>query len=166
VATEPDLPPQWPAASPVTRTDGTERRANSRALEYWKERAGSRRFPSRADITSDSAGDLWGHLFIVEVAADPTQYRYVMAGDVLRQALGRDPTGEAVTTALPGGMGVRSQFFQQAAVGLKQPVMDDVGLWARDDGTTILYRSILLPLSDDGEKVNFLLGAFSFRAVS
>lgn len=161
----PDAPLQWPLTQPtIVRSDGVERRANSRALKYWKELAAPRRFPSRAQITAESAGDLWDHLFIVEIAGTPDHYRFVLAGEVLRTALGRDPTGETVAASIPGGMGTRTLFFHQAAVGLKGPV-DDAGNWTRDDGVQILYRSILLPLSDDQQAVNFLLGAFSFRPV-
>lgn len=161
----PQTPPQWPLAPPtLVRSDGVERRANSRCLRFWQELAGSRRFPSRAAVTQEAAGDLWDHMFMVEVTAVPADYRFVMAGSVLQTALGRDPTGVKVSEALPGGMGTRTLFLHQAAVGLKGPV-DDAAKWTRADGTEILYRSILLPLSDDGETVNALLGAFSFRPV-
>lgn len=161
----PHVPPRWPLAPPtLVRSDGVERRANSRCLRYWQELAGSRRFPSRSDISQSTAGDLWDHMFVVEVTPVPSDYRFVMAGSVLQTALGRDPTGEKVSSALPGGMGTRTLFLHQAAVGLKGPV-DDAAKWTRDDGTELLYRSILLPLSDDGNTVNALLGAFSFRPV-
>ena len=162
-----DSPPlQWPLTPPtIVRTEGVERRANSRALKYWKEVAAPRTFPGRSQITAATAGDLWDHLFIVEVTPVPTQYKFVLAGAVLIAALGRDPTGETVASAIPGGMGTRTLFFQQAAVGLKGPV-DDAGSWTRADGVQILYRSILLPLSDDQQTVNYLLGAFSFRPVT
>lgn len=157
--------PQWPLAPPtLVRSEGVERRANSRALKYWQGLLGSRRFPCRADITPGSAGDLWEHLFLVEITASPADYLFVLAGPVLAGALGRDPTGEKVAAALPGGMGARTVFLYQAAVGLKGPV-DDANKWTRPDGTEILYRSIVLPLSDDGDSVNALLGAFSFRPV-
>lgn len=158
-------PVQWPLAPPtIVRSEGVERRANSRALKYWQGLVGSRRFPARGDITAASAGDLWEHLFLVEITASPAEYRFALAGTVLAAALGRDPTGEKVAEALPGGMGARTVFLYQAAVGLKGPV-DDANKWTRPDGTEILYRSIVLPLSDDGESVNALLGAFSFRPV-
>lgn len=162
-----DAPPlQWPLAPPtIVRVDGVERRANSRAMKLWKELAGARRFPSRAQVTAESAGDLWDNLFIVEVTPAPDQYKFAYAGAVLQQALGHDPTGKTVATAIPGGLGTRTLFFHQAAVGLKGPV-DDAGAWTRADGAQILYRSILLPLSDDQQAVNFLLGAFSFRPVA
>jgi len=157
--------PQWPLTPPtIVRSDGVERRANSRALRYWQEIAGSRRFPSKSQVTEQGAADLWDHLFIVEVTANPADYRFVLAGQILRTALGRDPTGEKVSDVLPGGMGTRTLFLHQAAVGLKGPV-DDAAKWVREDGAEILYRSILLPLSDDGTNVNALLGAFSFRPV-
>ncbi len=156
---------QWPLTPPtIIRNDGVERRANSRALKYWKEVAGDRRFPARAQINQASAGDLWDHLFIVEVSGLPENYRFAYAGAVMKSALGMDPTGQTVASTIPGGMGTRTLFFHQAAVGLKGPV-DDAGSWTRADGTQILYRSILLPLSDDQQSVNYLLGAFSFRPV-
>ena len=161
----PHTPPQWPLAPPtLVRSDGVERRANSRCLRFWQELAGGRRFPSRAAVTREAAGDLWDHLFIVEATPIPADYRFVMAGAVLQAALGSDPTNVKVSEALPDGMGTRSLFLHQAAVGLKGPV-DDAAKWTRADGTEILYRSILLPLSDNGETVNALLGAFSFRPV-
>lgn len=160
-----ESPLQWPLTQPtIIRVDGVERRANSRAMKYWKELAAPRLFPARAQITAESAGDLWDNLFLVEVTPVPDQYRFAYAGGVLRQALGRDPTGETVAAAIPGGLGTRTLFFHQAAVGLKGPV-DDAGAWTRTDGMQILYRSILLPLSDDQQSINFLLGAFSFRPV-
>lgn len=162
----PETPPApWPLAPPtIVRSEGVERRANSRALKYWQELAGDRKFPTRGEITAASAGELWDHLFLVEVAPNAADFRYAMVGAVLQAAIGRDPTGEKVAEVLPGGMGARTVFLHQAAVGLKGPV-DDANKWTRPDGTEILYRSILLPLSDDGQTINALLGAFSFRPV-
>jgi hypothetical protein len=157
--------PQWPLTPPtIVRSEGVERRANSRALKYWKELAGPRKFPARGQLAAETAGDLWDNLFVVEVATAAKDYRFVHAGAVLIQALGSDPTGQTVQETIPGGMGTRTLFFHQAAVGLKGPV-DDAGSWTRADGTQILYRSILLPLSDDQQTVNYLLGVFSFRPV-
>lgn len=156
---------QWPLTPPtIVRADGVERRANSRALKYWKEIAAPRRFPSREQITRETAGDLFDNLFIVEVGPTSDSYKYVQVGNILIAGLGHDPTGKTVASAIPGGLGTRTLFFHQAAVGLKGPV-DDAGSWTRTDGSQILYRSILLPLSDDQQTINYLLGAFSFRPV-
>ena len=39
----------------------------------------------------------------------------------------------------------------------------DVGNFTNTRGEEILYRSIILPLSDDQENVNYLVGAFSYK---
>ena len=44
--------------------------------------------------------------------------------------------------------------------------LDDAGMWVRTDGAEILYRAMLLPLSDDQQSVSHLLGAFSFKVAA
>ena len=47
----------------------------------------------------------------------------------------------------------------------RQPVMleDEI---LRYDGTRLLFRSILMPLSDDGENINYVLGAANGKILS
>ncbi len=42
----------------------------------------------------------------------------------------------------------------------------DVGNFTYTRGEEILYRSIILPLSDDQEYANYLVGAFSSKQVA
>jgi len=49
-------------------------------------------------------------------------------------------------------------------VDLKKP-MADVGRFFNKKGQEVLYRSILLPLSDDGIRVNRVVSAFSYKVV-
>ena len=155
--------------------DGIERRACGRALSCWTRLAGPRRFPSRSQVTPASTDDLWDHLFLIRVdsatdepsAQTPGQARgHVIeeAGTVLRSALGADPTGRRVAEALPGAIRSHALKAQDMAIRLQMPV-DDSGRWVRADGSEVLYRSAFLPLSDDQRRVNYLLGAFSFRTV-
>jgi hypothetical protein len=39
------------------------------------------------------------------------------------------------------------------------------GEFTKDNGTLVLYRSILLPMSDDGETISGLLGGANCREV-
>ena len=54
--------------------------------------------------------------------------------------------------------------FCRASVGLKKP-MADVGRFFNRNGEEVLYRSILLPLSDDGINVDRVVSAFSYKVV-
>ncbi|MGQ0661990.1 MAG: PAS domain-containing protein, partial [Pseudomonadota bacterium] len=144
--------------------DGVERRACSRALEWWREMAAPRPYPARAQVTAKSAAELWDHLFVVRVAGAPKDYSFEQAGPVLRAALGVDPTGRKVANALPRAIRSRFLHFQKLAASLKNPLYV-AGKWTREDGEEVLYRSVFLPLSDDQRDINYLLGAFSFRTV-
>lgn len=156
--------PKSRAAAPPKPTDRPDRRIPSAALEYWRDLAAPRRFPSKAQVTRESAGDLWDHLFIVAVGPEGTDPVFIQSGDVLRQALGRDPTGEAVRAAMPRAIANRALYYQRAASDLMAPI-DDAGKWIREDGGMVLYRAVLMPLSEDERTANYLLGAFSFRIV-
>jgi hypothetical protein len=145
--------------------DGVDRRTCTQALNYWREIAAPRRYPSLEQVTRDSAGALWEHLFIVAVTGQPGEYTYMRAGAVLARALGFDPTGRKVSDVLPREIRNRVLYFQKTAVDLASPV-DEVGKWLRADSNQIIYRSVVLPLSDDQRQVNYLLGAFSFRLIS
>ncbi|HEX6979159.1 MAG TPA: PAS domain-containing protein [Alphaproteobacteria bacterium] len=159
-AVAPSIPPLR-----IAMPEGLERRACSIAVQYWRSIAGAQRYPSRRQVTRESARDLWDHLFIIQVAPKPADSVFVQAGAVLCRALGRDPTGQKVADMLPHDVVARSLYFQRTSCDLMAPI-DEAGKWTRPDGTTLLYRSVVMPLSDDQRSANYLLGAFSYRTVA
>ena len=156
------------AIEPITLSaqsvDGAERRVSSNALQYWRDLAAPRRYPSIAQVTYDSAPALWEHFCIIKVGPESTDHIFVRAGSVLCEALGCDPTGKRVADVLPRQIVGRALYFQKAACDLMAPI-DEAGKWVRADGTEVLYRAVLLPLSDDQRSADFLLSAFSFRTI-
>jgi hypothetical protein len=144
--------------------DGVERRVSATAVQYWRELAAPRRYPGRAQVTEQSAAGLWDHFFIVKVGPDASDHVFESCGRVLREALGVDPTGKVVGDVMPGEIVNRAMYFQKAACDLMAPI-DEAGRFKRRDGVEVLYRSVLLPLSDDQREANYLLGAFSFRTL-
>jgi hypothetical protein len=144
--------------------DGIERRVSANAVQYWRELAAPRRYPGRTQVTRESAPALWDHFFVIRVGAETADHVFEQAGPVVREALGADPTGKAVGDALPREILGRALYFQKAACDLMAPI-DEAGRFTRADGAEIVYRAVLLPLSDDQRNANYLLGAFSFRAI-
>jgi hypothetical protein len=154
--------------NPGTRADGSidgvERRVSATAVQYWRELAAPRRYPGRAQVTRQSAPSLWENLFIIKVGPDAAEHVFEQTGAVLREALGSDPTGKTVGDVLPREIVGRALYFQKAACDLMAPI-DEAGRFTRADGVEIVYRAVLLPLSDDQRAANYLLGAFSFRTI-
>lgn len=156
--------PMEPVTLSSCAIDGVERRISATALQYWRELAAPRRYPGRTQVTPSSAPGLWDHFFIIKVGMDPAEHVFEYAGPVLCAALGSDPTGRAVGDVLPREIVGRALYFQKAACDLMAPI-DEAGRFKRRDGTEIVYRSVLLPLSDDQREANYLLGALNFRAI-
>ena len=147
--------------SALTRVDGIERRACSRALQWWRELGAPRRAPAFAAVTEQGAGDLWPNLFILECAGSPGVNQFVYSGRVLRSALGHDPVGYTLAETWPHEAYDRACFLQQSCAELLAPI-DEAGRWSLA-GEDIVYRCLILPLSDDQRRASHLLGAFSFR---
>jgi hypothetical protein len=157
--------PMEPITLSDQNVDGIERRISATAVQYWRELAAPRRYPSRSQITNGSAPALWDNLFIVKVGMDAAEHVFEYAGRVLREALGADPTGKTVGDVLPREIVGRALYFQKAACDLMAPI-DEAGRFTRpSDGVEVLYRAVLLPLSEDQREANYLLGAFSFRTL-
>ncbi len=156
--------PVKPAAAYTGAIDGVERRIAANAVQYWRELAAPRRYPGRAQVTRESAPALWENFFIVKVGPDAAEHVFEQTGPVLCEALGCDPAGKAVGDVLPREIVGRALYFQKAACDLMAPI-DEAGRFTRADGAQIVYRAVLLPLSDDQRNANYLLGVFSFRTI-
>ena len=100
---------------------------------------------------------------VIEVGANGYEDRVIAAGQSITDALGRDPTGLSVLDALPSATEMGLSFCR-ASIDLKKP-MADVGRFVNRNGEEILYRSILLPLSENGTTVDRVLNSFSFKVV-
>ena len=153
--------PLFAGDSALARVDGVERRACSRALQWWRELAAPRRAPSFAEVTPQGAGELWPNLFLLENAGSAGLNQFIYSGQVLRSALGHDPVGRTLAEAWPQESYERACFLQESCVDLLTPI-DEAGRWSFP-GEDIVYRCLLMPLSDDQSRASHLLGAFSFR---
>lgn len=149
--------------APITETLGrpSERRMVGRALALWESLRRGRNFPSRADCERPETSALGENTFLIAVSDSEENDEVVGCGAALREALGDDPTGRKVAKVLPSAT-ERGLTFWRVAAELKKPIAD-IGSFTNAAGEEVQYRSVLLPLSDDQERVNYLLGAFSFR---
>jgi hypothetical protein len=149
-----------PPRIPATGIDA-ERRLVGQALTLWETLRDGRPFPSRADCTAPRVGALAPSTFLIRVSDSEDGDRVVDCGPVLRDALGSDPVGQPVNRILPSAT-ERGLAFWRVAAELKKPIAD-IGSFTNAAGSEVLYRSVLLPLSDDQQRIDYLLGAFSFR---
>jgi hypothetical protein len=146
-----------PAAAPVaTSAPAVERRLVYRLQTY-------RAYPARSDLNPADIPDLWPWCFVV-ARPDRNQFpKFDFLGESLKIYsnifLGAERDWISDSTLLDKAIENVSEAFE-----LKRPILIEEEL-LRFDRRRLLFRAILLPLSDDQTTIDHVLGAANGKLV-
>ncbi|NKB22313.1 MAG: PAS domain-containing protein [Alphaproteobacteria bacterium] len=143
---------------------GMERRLVLRLLTHWRAICGDRDFPSFSEVEPNDMPDMWHSCFVLEVVGHEDDPVFRTAGGEIFSYAPGSLIGTPVSNWTPDtliGVAVRHTH----GVLRKRVPMSHGDEFVKIDGTRVLYRSILLPMSDDGETISGLLGAANCREV-
>lgn len=128
-------------------------------LELWAAKRAGRALPSRADFSDEDLRPWFGNLLMVDVVEGAHQFRFRLMGTSLVDAACRELTGK---------------FFDEADIsGYEPDVLEDYAEVLRSRAPFCktrrynptpgmehwrVYERLLLPLSNDGETVDRILG--------
>lgn len=140
-------------------TGQDERRLVRKLLTYWLQISGDRAFPTLSDIDPDQIADIWDSCFLLDTSQNRDFPYFQYLGPSLAKYSGVLLSGKTdwAMTLLDKAV----QNFKEA-VEKKVPVLVEDNL-VRYDGRLILFRAVMLPLSDDGETINYIVGAANGR---
>ena len=138
-----------------------ERRAVGRALSCWDSLRKTKEFPSRADCLKIFDEDLTNGMIVIEFTPQEDNDTIVECGPLFRDAYGRDPVGLTAKNVLPSSTD-RGLIFWRVAAEMRKPIAD-VGEFTNLKGEDVLYRSVFLPISEDGKRITHLMAAFSYK---
>jgi hypothetical protein len=141
-----------------------ERRLVMRVLELWENLRGARRFPSVSDVESADIGADWASCFVIAVGARPELSSFHYVGGGLLVPDWDEATGRAVADCPDHTVLRHASSYMTKVIHMRVPI--SIGGDFDVDESRIVYRSIILPLSDDGTLVNFLFGAANCRLVA
>ena len=130
-----------------------ERRTMPRLLAFWDERRGARSFPCLGEMDADAIAELWPHCFVLDPTISNRSLCYIGTAYLYV------PDGSA-QTLLDQVLSPVSEVLRA-----KEPVLF-AGNITYYGGRQLLLRSILLPLSEDNNLINLVLGASAFRIVT
>jgi hypothetical protein len=141
-----------------------ERRLTTRVLEKWKALARDGRLPRHADLVPEAFGADCPNCLLIEIAPDLPASRPVYIGKLLGGGgwasenpppLSDHPDASLIhlATAKLGAMVARRAPITFGGTGVRE-------------ATAVLYRAILLPLSDDGQRIDHAVGAINFKEIS
>lgn len=130
------------------------------ALAFWERKRGGRRAPSRAEI-SPAEMKPWLHwVMLTEVhEGSPLRFRRRLVGTGITGAVRRDVTGKYFEQIYEGETLLHMQREYARCANDWSPTLFHGGTPTREGFT---YNSILLPLSDDGRRVNMVLSVSQF----
>ncbi len=141
---------------------GMERRLVLRLLGYWRDIRGDEGYPTFAEVDPAAISDIWPHCFVLETAGAENDPVFRAVGHEIAKCFPGAIVGCRVSEITkPSLFAVAIDYLDQVLA--KGAPISHGGEFHQDDGTKILYRSIVLPMSDDGETISGLLCAANCR---
>ena len=129
-----------------------KRRLVDRVLRLWKEMARGGQFPRRDQIEPRMLGEDWANCLLIAVQSPVELSHFVAVGENLALALcPKDTLAGVLQSHLPRVLWARRCLTLEGGATLR--------------GVPILFRSALLPLSEDGVAFDHVLGAVNHRAL-
>ena len=143
--------------------EGRERRLSLRLLGYWRDQAAGRAYPRLDDIDGTAIPDMWPHCFVLDCRG-PGEPAFGYLGANLAEWAGAKLGGQPVSAPPKNDLvGIGSAFYGQV-LRKKVPITMG-GEFVDAQGRRIQYRSILCPLSEDGDTIDHLLGGVNCRVL-
>jgi hypothetical protein len=129
-----------------------ERRLVWRVLRHWKHIADGGRFPRGDEIEPWIQGEDGPNCLLIAVQSPIELSHFVSVGVNLAVALCRtDTLAGVLLSRVPRVVSARRGLMIEGGATL--------------DGVGILYRSVLLPVSENGVAIDHLLGAANYRSL-
>ena len=128
-----------------------ERRLVLRIFDYWEFLRGERRFPSPDDVNSADLPEDWRNSVLIDTRGpmESSEFRHIGEG--------YDGLGQAGALGSKWISGEKNSLTGLTTSYIPKVLVRQIPISI--SGECIRYRSILLPLSADGEQVTAILGA-------
>ena len=139
---------------------GAEQRLTFRLLSYWNRIRGDREFPSLADVNINEITEMWHYTFTIALKENG-EHDFHYFGPELIQVIGEDFTGMQVEEAMEGELLGNLIGFFPKVVEQRSPVSESSHFYSGEK--EIRYRSLIVPLSSDGENIDFLVGTTNYK---
>jgi hypothetical protein len=128
-----------------------ERRLVWRVLHRWAQMVHGQQFPRLSEIDPWIVGDDWANCLLIAVQSPVALSYFTAVGENLAVALcPKDTLAGVLLSHLPRVLAARRCLIVEGGATLR--------------GAPILFRSALLPLSQDGVAIDHVLGAANHRA--
>lgn len=142
-----------------------ERRMHVRAYNYWVSLLKDRPYPSVAELDPAAVDDFSRHSVLLDFTEDREMPRIAYVGEELKEECDYDRRMATIADVPPRSLLSRltDHFFQiianRAPIGFEAEFVSQ-------RGNNTLYRGILMPLSSNGETIDFIYGVINWKELA
>ena len=142
-----------------------ERRMHVRAYNYWVSLLDGRLYPSIQDLDPHSLDDFGPNSVILDFSGDPADPIIAFLGRALRDECGLDPACTRISEVPSRSLLSRLTGHYMQIIANRAPIGFEAE-FVGQRGNNTLYRGILMPLSTDGESIDFVYGVVNWKELA
>ena len=140
-----------------------ERRLVSRILRYWRELGLRGTFPSKQQIDPWLVAEDWASCALITIHGDREKPTFITVGDDLLTAPDERLDGRSIDACASDTVLGVALAKLTTVISKRAPLT--IGGASTHLGKPVLYRSVLLPLAEDGTRIDAALIAANFRRI-
>jgi hypothetical protein len=142
--------------------DAVERRLTARVYKAWSRAAGSS-YPRRSQIDPAELGSDWANCVMIDLDPVAANSRFAYVGIALRDHSWPTFERQPISDCLEGSLLYLAAKAVPDLLQRKQPLSFSGSTQHQD--TDILYRIVLLPLSEQGAQIDGVMVAIGYREI-
>jgi hypothetical protein len=142
-----------------------ERRMHVRAYNYWVSLLSGRAYPSIQDLDPANIEDFGPHSVLLDFSRDAEDPEIAFLGGALRAECGLDAGIRRISEVPSRSLLSRLTDHYLQIIANSAPIGFEAE-FVGQRGYHTLYRGILMPLSTDGETIDFIYGVINWKEVA
>ena len=142
-----------------------ERRMHVRAYNYWVSLLKGRAFPDIQDVDPHNIEDFGANSVLLDFSQNPHDPRIVFLGRALREECGLDLAIRKISEVPSRSLLSRLTDHYMQIIANRSPIGFEAE-FVSQRGFNTLYRGILMPLSSNGEMIDFIYGVINWKELA
>ena len=142
-----------------------ERRMHVRAYNYWVSLLDGRAFPSIGDIDPHTIEDFGPHSVLLDFSGNALDPEIAFLGGALRAECGLDHSFHNISQVPARSLLSRLTDHYMQIIANRAPIGFEAE-FVGQRGHNTLYRGILMPLSSNGEAIDFIYGVINWKELA
>ena len=142
-----------------------ERRMHVRAYNYWVSLLDGRPYPSIGDVDPHTLEDFGGNSVLLDFSRDPRDPQIAFLGGALREECALDQNLRCISEVPSRSLLSRLTDHYMQILANRAPIGFEAE-FVGQRGHNTMYRGILMPLSSNGDSIDFIYGVINWKELA